>query len=101
MKYRCIKDLVMEDTAEVAAVKGAVYEVEKPARLWYFTDEQGFEGHRMRNEDMLEFFEPVTEEEVEAAASPFVACPTCGSKCRIYSSDEGTSSFDPVTPYRE
>lgn len=29
-----------------------------------------------------------------------VGCPTCGAACHIYSSDEGTNSFEPVTSYR-
>ena len=29
-----------------------------------------------------------------------VRCPTCGVACRVYSSGEGTNSFEPVTPYR-
>jgi hypothetical protein len=33
--------------------------------------------------------------------SPIVPCPTCGAACRVYSGDEGTSSYEPVTSYRE
>lgn len=32
--------------------------------------------------------------------SAIVPCPTCGAACRIYSGDEGTNSFEPLTPYR-
>ena len=28
-----------------------------------------------------------------------VPCPTCGAACRVYSGNEGTNSFKPVTPY--
>jgi len=30
-----------------------------------------------------------------------VRCPTCGAACTIYSSGDGTNSFNPVTPYYE
>lgn len=30
-----------------------------------------------------------------------VRCPTCGSACTIYSSGEGTNSFEPIIPYKE
>lgn len=37
------------------------------------------------------------------SASPtnaMVPCPTCGGACSVYSGNEGTNSFEPVTPYR-
>jgi hypothetical protein len=30
-----------------------------------------------------------------------VACPVCHSACRIYSTDEGTNSFEPISPFMD
>ncbi|MBN1980534.1 MAG: hypothetical protein JW795_03320 [Chitinivibrionales bacterium] len=56
---------------------------------------------QLSSKEYMKLFDIIDERIKYLETVEMFRCPTCGSSCHLYSSDEGTNSFVPLANYDE